>query len=172
MHRPGFPASPDVLTLEQALAQHADAHQPQIQQADPNAAAAGARQDETLGPLLPQVTGSAAVIGTQYFGGGNNSVIGVSTGPRVAPPMRRAVVCAPPSTLTAAQLLWDFGLTLDRYRSYQAAAKQYHFTAAETRLQAHLMVRTAYYNARALKGLLAAWRARRWHQRKEAPRSD
>jgi outer membrane protein len=149
---PAIPEATEVLTLEQALIT-ADAHQPQIQQAVANANAAGARQDETLGPLLPQITGTAAVIGTQYFGQ-NSNVIGVSTPGGGGNTVAVGGGIRTTLGLTANQLIWDFGLTLDRYRSFQAAAKQYHFTLDETRVQTHLTVRSAYYSARALRGLL------------------
>jgi outer membrane protein len=153
---PDPPEASRVLTLEEAIAT-ADAHQPQLQQAIANASAAGSRQNETLGPLLPQISGTAALIGTQYFGQ-NSNVIGLSTPSGGGNTYAQGGGLRTTLSLTANQLIWDFGLTLDRYRSFQAAAKQYHFTADETRVQTHLTVRTAYYNARALRGLLAVAR--------------
>jgi outer membrane protein len=168
---PASPAEPaEVLTLEQALAT-ADAHQPQIHQADANAVAARARVEETLGPLLPQVSGAAAVVGTQYFGqpGG---VIGVSTGQAGGTTYAAGGGVRTTLSLTANQLLWDFGLTLDRYRSFRAGAQQYGYTAEETRVQAHLTVRSAYYNTSALKGLLSVARETLANEKKHLDQAE
>ncbi len=165
------PAEPvEVLTLEQALTT-ADAHQPTIRQADANALAARARVEETLGPLLPQITGAAAVVGTQYFGS-PNGVVGVSTGPAGGTTYVAGGGWRTTLGLTATQLLWDFGLTLDRYRSFKAGAQQYGYTAEETRVQAHLTVRSAYYNTSALKGLLSVARETQENEKKHLDQTE
>jgi len=160
----------EILTLEQALA-NADAHQPTILQANASASAARARVEETLGPLLPQITGAGAVIGTQYFGN-PGSVIGVSTGPAGGTTFASGGGMRTTLSLTANQLIWDFGLTLDRYRSFKAGAQQYEFSAEDARVQAHLTVRSAYYNTSALKGLLAVARETLENQKRHLAQTE
>ena len=122
---------------------------------------------ETRGPLLPQVFGTAALIGTELFGRSNGTSVGVGV-PGSGTGASGAGAGSTGSTaittgngfrttlgLTATQLIWDFGTTWDRFHSFEAAANQYQLTEAETRLQSHLTVRSAYYNAHALKTLVA-----------------
>lgn len=152
----------DLLPLAQAL-RNADEHQPLILAAVANAQAASARVDENRGPLLPQISGSAALVGNQYFGGNSsssNTVVGVPSGGGGAGGGGGGASTFVTGNgfhttlgLTASQLLWDFGATWNLFKSFEAAAAQFHFTAEEQTIQSHLVVRSAYYNAHALDGL-------------------
>lgn len=173
------------LSLSQALV-NADEHQPQIRQAAANTLAARARVMESRGPLLPQVQGTAALIGTNYFGGNNGSSIGVGVGGSAtgvgagAGPgssgggayLNSAGGWRTTLGLTASELLWDFGQTWNRARSFQASADQFQLTEEELRVVTHQAVRAAYYNAHALRALLGVAQDTLENQRKHVQQTE
>src|SRR6266568_3485310 len=147
---PAAPAAPRTLTLEDAL-ESARAHQPQLQQARAQSAAAAARADEARAPLLPQVNGNASYQRT--------------TANFAARPGSIPTVTARPSSsfdttnywqlgATASQLLYDFGQTSGRWRAAQATASAQKDTERSTYLQTLLAARNAFFAARAAKAQL------------------
>jgi outer membrane protein len=148
------PATPPrTITLEEALAT-ARAHQPQLRQAAANTQAARARSDQALASLLPQVNGSAnyqrstanftsrpGSLPSQISGGAGSDSWNTYNYFNLG--------------LSASQLLYDFGQTRDRWRSAQASALAQQDTEHSTLQQVLFGVRTAYFQARAAKGLVA-----------------
>jgi outer membrane protein len=147
------PAAPlRILTLDEALAM-ARAQQPQVRQAAAATQAALARVDESFAPLLPQVSGNAdytretanyasrpGSLPNQISSGSNrsswNTVNYFNLG------------------LNANQLLYDFGQTRSKWRSSQASAASQKDTERGTMDLVLFSVRSAYFQARAAKGLV------------------
>jgi outer membrane protein len=145
-------AAPQVLTLDEALAM-ARAQQPQVRQAAATTQAAFARADESLAPLLPQVSGSGSYqretanyasrpgslpsqISSGSSSGSWNTVNYYSLG------------------LNANVLLYDFGQTSSRWRASQASAAAQKSGERTTLDQVLYSVRIAYFQARAAKDLV------------------
>jgi outer membrane protein len=143
------------VTLEEALAT-ARAHQPQLRQAHATSEAAAARADEARAPLLPQVTASA-----QYQRLTSNFVarpgalptsVGRSGGTSFATDNFFQ------ASITASQLLYDFGQTSERWNAARASATSQRESERATALQSTLAVRTAYFTARANQDLVGVAR--------------
>ncbi len=145
-------AAPRILTLDDALAA-ARAQQPQVRQAVAATQAALARTDQAHAPLMPQVSGSATYqretanyasrpgsLPNQISGSGSseswNTVNYFNLG------------------LNASVLLYDFGQTSSRWRASQASAASQKDSEHTTLAQVLYAVRTAYFQARAAKGLV------------------
>lgn len=140
-----------VLSLSEAV-RTALAQQPALRQSQAGTDAAYARADETRSPLLPQVSASA--------------IYSRQTGNFVARPGQL------PNTFNssagasfrsfnffqfgaaASQLIWDFGLTLDRWRAAQAIAAAQLATEEAFRLFTILNVQVSYLNAGARRDLV------------------
>lgn len=145
-------AQPPVLTLEEALAT-ASKQQPQIRQAAAGTAAAVARSEQSFAPLLPQVSGSANYQrATANFANRPGSLPGQISGGSSAESW---------STfnyfnlgLNANVLLYDFGQTRNRWRSSQVSVSAQRDSERATFQLVLFSVRTAYFQARAAKGLV------------------
>jgi len=144
-----------VLTLEEA-SRTALAQQPQVRQAQASTLAAQARADEARAPLLPQVAGSAAYqISTSNYVQRPGAV-----------PNQLVSTQSPTFTtynyfnfaLSANQLIYDFGQTWGRYGAAKSSAEAQAQTERATRFQTLLNVRTAFFQARAQKALVASSR--------------
>ncbi len=138
-----------VLTLEEAVRTAAQV-QPQIRQARAGSEAAAARADEARAPLLPQLAGSAA-----YERATSN---GAPSGLRSAPHGSWDTSGTWSFGARLSQLVWDFGQGTGRYRAAQASASAQRETERAAGLQVLLVVRTAYFAARAAKDLVAVAR--------------
>ncbi|OYV74837.1 MAG: hypothetical protein B7Z74_01725, partial [Deltaproteobacteria bacterium 21-66-5] len=145
-------APPRILTLDEALAT-ARAQQPQVRQAAAATQAALARTDESLAPMLPQVGGSAnyqratanyasrpGSLPSQISGGSSSQSWATSNYFNLG--------------LNASLLLYDFGQSRSRWRSSQASAASQRDSERATMEQVLFSVRTAYFQARAAKGLV------------------
>ncbi len=143
---------PRTLTLDQAL-QTARAQQPQLRLAAANTQASLARADEALAPLLPQVGGTAdyqrstanfaarpGSVPSQFSGAGGGSSWNTFNYFNLG--------------LSASQLIYDFGQSRSRWRSAQVSAAAQGDTERSALQQVLLGVRTAYFQARAAKGLV------------------
>jgi outer membrane protein len=147
-------SGPRVLTLDEAVKTGLQ-HQPQLRQAHAGTDAALARADEARAPLLPQVTAIAS-----YQRATGNYV----PKPGALPKQATATAMSSGSSfdtgnyfstgVTLSQYLWDFGLTTDRWRSAQAAARSTAQSERASALQVVLGVRTAYFAARADRDLV------------------
>ena len=141
-----------VLTLEEAI-QTARSRHPQIRQATAVSAAASARVDEALAPLLPQVTGSGNYQRTtaNYTSrpGSLPSSLSGSSGTESLDSFNYFSF-----GLNASVLLYDFGQTRSRWHSSQASLASQEESERTTLSQVLFTARTAYFQARAARGLV------------------
>ena len=152
------PSSPStrVLSLAQAT-ETALSNQPLLRQAQALSSAADARADIARAPLLPQVSGTAV-----YQRGTSNFV------PRPGQLPSNVSTANQRNSfdmfdfwnfgITASQMIYDFGQARGRWHAAEATAEGQHETARATRLTTVLNVRTAYFQARAQKSLVAVSR--------------
>jgi outer membrane protein len=151
---PGDAPPARVLGLAEALAT-ARARQPALRQARALSLAAEARADESRAPLLPQIIGSG------QFQRTTANVVprpGIpSTQDRTEPANWKTL----PYWIygaTASQLVYDFGLTWERWDASRAAARSQRDTETATAVQTALSVRTAFFLARAARDLVGVSR--------------
>ncbi len=141
-----------VLTLQQAV----DATQqnlPALRQAQAATDAAKARVGIARAPLLPQVS-----LNLGYARRTSNFTNTPGTVPTDVSASSAATfnsVDYLSSGLTATQLVWDFGQTLDRYRAQKLTAGAQEDTETATGQRALYAVRTSFFAARAQKALQA-----------------
>jgi outer membrane protein len=140
-----------VLTLAQV--EQVASQQPQMLVARANSEVAEAQSDQAHAPMLPQVTAQAG-----YTRETGNSVF--------PPPVAAKFGGGTPSPnlttsydywnfgVTATQLIYDFGQTPERAKAAGLNADAQRVAERTTRLQVLLTVRTAYFNARAMKDLV------------------
>jgi outer membrane protein len=155
---PPPPPSPPVnriLTLAQAM-ETALANQPLLRQAQAQSNAAAARADIARAPLFPQVTANATY---------GRQTANFAPQPGTVPQTLRPVV--PPSFdtvdfwtfgVTANYVIYDFGQLRGRSHAAEASAEGQRETAHATRITTVLNVRTAYFQARAQKSMVAVAR--------------
>jgi outer membrane protein len=143
-------AAARVLTLQEAE-RVAQERQPQIKAARASTEAAEARIVQTRSGLLPQVAATAGYERTTFnriFRTGAQAVFG-GPGPTLD------TINFYNSSVNVSQLIWDFGLTSDRWRASQASARATADQERTTWQQILFQVRGAFFNARAFKALLA-----------------
>ncbi len=157
-------APPRILTLDEALAT-ARAQQPQVREAAATTQAALARVDVALAPLLPQVAGSA-----NYQRATSNYASRPGSLPSQISSGSQSESWATSNYfnlgLNANVLLYDFGQARSRWRSSQASAASQRNSERSTLEQVLFSVRTAYFEARAAKGLVTVARDTLANQRK------
>jgi len=145
------PPAARVLTLEEALST-ARTRQPQIRQAEAAFEAADARAHIALAPLLPQVTG-----------GGSYERTTANFNPRPGALPSQVAVQSNQNWNTfdffsfnvgATQLLYDFGQSWYSWKSSKAGALSQKDSERTTLEQVLFAVRTAFFQARAAKGLV------------------
>lgn len=139
---PALAPSGPVLTLEDAL-ETARERQPQIAQAAAATAAATARSDEARSSLLPQVGASA-----NYQRATANVAIRPGTLPSGVSGETRS------ESWDTSQLVYDFGQGPNRHKAAQASASAQRESERTTDAQVAFAVRSAYFSARAAKGLV------------------
>jgi outer membrane protein len=139
-----------VLTLDEALRVGLE-RQPQIRQAQASVEAARGRVDQSLAPMLPQVSGTASYERTSGTSGQAFNVFG---GAGVNARNLYSV------GLTGRLLVWDFGQTPNRWRAARAAESGQESSARGTALSVALAIRTTYFNAVAFKSLVGVARDR------------
>jgi outer membrane protein len=145
------PAQPGrVLTLDEALRIGLE-RQPQIRQAQASVEAARGRVDQSLAPMLPQITGTASYERTSGTAG---QAVNVFTGSGVGSRDLYSV------GLTGRLLVFDFGQTPNRWRAARAAESGQESSARGTSLSVALSIRTTYFNAVAFKALVGVARDR------------
>jgi outer membrane protein len=145
--------APRELSLEEAL-RIARERQPQLRQQQAATAAARARADQALAPLLPQVSATAAY---------QRQTANFALRPGSVPPQLVSSIKAGNSFdtfnyfnfgLSASQLLWDFGQTTGRLKAARAVADAQRLTENTGLRQVEWGVRSAYFEARAAKALV------------------
>jgi outer membrane protein len=148
----GAASADEVLTLDQAL-RSARAHQPALELARGNLIAAQGQSDNARAPLLPQLNGTAS-----YNRATNNFVYtpGGTVNPDAPPP-------PPPSfntkplwrfALSANQLLYDFGESINKWRAAEAGAQAQGESVRSAEVQVAYNARAAFFTARAAKDLV------------------
>jgi len=138
---------PSELSLETAL-RIGRRLQPQLRQARAQTQAAEARVDEARAALLPQVT-----LNLNYQRATNNfapSSGGMSIG-NTAPPASFDTFNFYRNSLSASQLIWDFGQTWQKRKAARASADAQEDTERATQLSSDLAIRSAFYQARATR---------------------
>jgi len=142
-----------VLTLDEAL-RTTRANQPQLHAARAQTEVAHARVAEAKAPLLPQVSGSA------YFQQGTYNqapLPGVSQSgfsPSAASGDSRSFYFA---SVTANELLYDFGLTTGRWNAAKATLRSQEENYRNFTVQVAFGLRSAYYTAAAARALLKVY---------------
>jgi len=148
-----------VLTLAEAQ-RVAQERQPQLRAARGNTQAAEGRVEQSRSGLLPQLSGTAEYLRTTsnfLFRPGVTARTGVTTS--------WDSINLFDTSVTLSQLLWDFGQTSNRWRSFQASARATADQERSTYLQIILQVRIAFFNAVANRELLAVARETLTNQR-------
>lgn len=172
------------VSLEEML-ESARLHQPQLRQAHAGTQAARARVDGARAPLLPQLTAqySDQLVTANAFnrpGSGNLGTGGTGTGGTGTGGTGTGGIGGTSGTstgsfklynyfsgsITANQLIYDFGQSTGRYRSSQAAAAAFADTERATELAISLNVRVAFFSARANKSLALVARSNLDNQRR------
>jgi outer membrane protein len=144
-----------VLSLDEAV-QAARQHQPQLREAHANTDAAVARADQARAPLLPQLGLTAEYQRTTAnFAARPGSVPSTVAGGGTqssASTFKTFNFWNGGATLN--QLIYDFGLTIDRYRAAKAQADAQRATELATVLSVDFTVRQTYFLTQANKALL------------------
>src|SRR5215831_4236947 len=149
---PPNPSRP-VMNLKDAV-QMALAIQPQLKQSHAGTEAAYARADESRAALLPQLNLTGTYLRTTAnFTARPGALPSTTAGAASAPTSWRSFNYYQLGA-TASQLLWDFNLTLDRWRSAKSNAEAAHFNELAVKLQTILAVQVAYFTAGARKDLV------------------
>jgi outer membrane protein len=132
-----------VLSLNQAVKAALD-NQPRLRQASASVRAADARVDQAFAPLLPQVNGRAAYTASltgaraDTFQPGNTAIANGTFN----------------FSVTASQIVYDFGQARGRWHASQASADVQRQSAEAARLDVALAVKNSYFQARAQKALI------------------
>jgi outer membrane protein len=133
-------------------------HQPAVLSARALTDAAAGRVEQARAAYLPQITGSAVY---QRVHGTSSSRPLTTTTPTIAGTATVGAVTTRPSTydlysagLSATQLIWDFGQTIQRTRAASATREAQQAAEHTARIQAALAVRRAFFQAQAQKALI------------------
>jgi outer membrane protein len=156
--RSAEPELPATLTLDTALG-IARKRQPDLRQAHANTEAAEARVDQARAGLRPQVSANASYSRStnnvaptaQQFNGGGGGMSGGNLGRSSFD-----TVNSFRSSLSASQLLWDFGQTTGRRDQARASADAQARNEKTAALIADLNVRAAFYTASTARGAVDA----------------
>jgi outer membrane protein len=149
-----------VLTLQEA--QHlAQERQPQLRAARAGTQAAEARIEQTRSGLLPQLTATAGYERTT-----SNFVFRPGSANTGRSSNTFDTFNFYSGSVAISQLIWDFGQTSERWRASQASARATADQERATGQQVLFLVRSAFFNARASKELLAVARETLTNQRR------
>ena len=149
------PAPARLITLEEAL-RSARERQPLIRQARAATAAAAARAREAQAGLLPQVSAQAGYQRTTANFFARPGSVPAAAGQGSGGSLRTFNFFN--DSVTANQLIYDFGQTSGRYAAFEASAAATADSAQATELQVLLSVRTAYFDAYASRALVGVAR--------------
>jgi outer membrane protein len=148
-------ASAPVVTLAEAL-RAARAHQPALDLARGSATNARGLADQVRGALLPQLNGTVS-----YKRGTTNFVPqpgGMTLG--TTPALTSSLATVPQwfAGLSASQLVYDFGETINRWKAARVAADAADESTHATEAQVAFNARSAFFTARAAKDLVGVAR--------------
>ena len=154
-----------VLTLAEAL-RTARAKQPTLRQAESTRMLANAQADGARAPLLPQVIASAS-----YARATANFVQPTGTLPNGVVSSAHTVTSLDTFPfyrmgISASQLIWDFGETLNNFRAARVNAEAQDQSVRVTAMQVDYNVRVAFFTARAAKDMVAVAKATLANQEK------
>jgi outer membrane protein len=147
-------ANATVVTLAEAL-RAARAHQPTLDLARGNVSTARGAADQSRSALLPQLTGTASYQRATF-----NYVPqlgGTSSNPSQAP-TSFATTSQWDARLTASQLVYDFGETINRWKASRAAADAAGESLRVSEAQVDYNARVAFFTARAAKDMVGVAR--------------
>ena len=150
---PEAPAPKQVVTLAQAE-RSALEQQPQMHVARSNTDIAEAQAGQARAPMLPQVNAQAGYTRETGNFAPRPGVVGASPGGSVFAQSYDYWNF----NVTGTQLIYDFGQTSQRYKAASFNVDVQRYGEQTIRLQVLLNVRTAYFNARAMKELVAVAR--------------
>ncbi len=147
-------AAAPVVTLTEAL-RAARAHQPSLDLARGNSVTARGQADQVRGALLPQVTGSASYQRATFnyvpqLGGNSLSPVQAATSFATLPQWD--------ARLSASQLVYDFGETINRWKAARVAADAVDENGRTSAAQVDYNARSAFFTARAAKDLVGVAR--------------
>jgi outer membrane protein len=173
-HDPPVPAAPSTAALLASAAtsrpilaldaaeRTAMEHQPTIRQARFATAAAGGTVEQARSGYLPQVTGAASYTygnessskaPSSSSGSGMMSGSGMS-GSTVSAAAANGAGSSYAATLSASQLIYDFGQTTEKWNSAKRSVESLQATENTTRNQVIYNVRSAFFTARADRALV------------------
>ena len=143
-------AAARVVTLQDAV-DSARSHQPQLKQAQAQTEAAGARADQALAPMLPQLSASASYLRTTA-----NAIQRPGAPPLLSVGRGSSLTTFPSlsDNINLSLLLFDFGATPFRWKAAQSNAQAASDNERATALQVDFNVRSAYFDARANRALV------------------
>jgi outer membrane protein len=143
-------AEPRVIRLEEAE-RTALEHQPTVLQSRAQSEAAAGRYEQARSGYLPQITGIAQY--QRVHGTTLRPTVGISV-PTVATSTTGITYDVFQFGLSATQLIWDFGQTIDRMRAATATRESFESSERTARFQAILRVRQVYFQAHAQRALV------------------
>jgi outer membrane protein len=145
------------VTLEEAE-RAAETNHPEVRQARANTEAGVARVEQARAPALPQVKAQALyerTTGNREQKPGRTSIPGNPMSGLTGGPIHNTFDTYNwwDGEITANWIIWDFGQTLNRWRAAEARAASLADSERATRLHAVVVVRAAFFGARAQKAL-------------------
>jgi outer membrane protein len=151
-------SAPRVLRLDDAV-RTAEEHQPSVLAARAQTEAAAGRIEQARSGYLPQITASAVyqrVHGSPASRAASTGTApgGTTTGVNAAGLRNPATYDLFSAGVSATQLIWDFGQTIDRTRAASVSREALQTAERTTRQQVTLNVRRAFFQAHAQKALV------------------
>jgi outer membrane protein len=143
--------APPIVRLDDAVAT-ALQNQPLVLQSRAQTEAAAGRVEQARSGYLPQVTGTAQY--QRVHGSVASSAANAGVTPTGTLSGGSATFDRFSAGITATQLIWDFGQTIDRTRAASASREALQASEHTTRKQVTLQVRQAFFQAHAQKALV------------------
>ncbi len=154
--------APRVLRLEDAIATALE-HQPTVLAARAQTEAAAGRVEQARSPYLPQVTGIASYQRVHSSAGGTTLVGGSTTTGGTTTSTTGGTTSVVTSSATfdrfsagvsATQLIWDFGTTINRTKAAVASRESLESSERTAKQQVMLQVRQAFFQAHEQRSLI------------------
>ncbi|HEX7671070.1 MAG TPA: TolC family protein, partial [Polyangiaceae bacterium] len=145
-------ATAPVLHLDEAV-KSALAHQPTVREARAQTEMAAGRVEQARSGYLPQITGQARyqrAHGTTTVSTGT----GAAAGPATAVGTRGVTYDLFSAGVSATQLIWDFGQTIDKTRAASASREAQESAERTARFLVVLQVRQTFFQAHAERALV------------------
>jgi outer membrane protein len=150
--------APKVLRLEDALSTALE-HQPTVLQARAQTEAAAGRVEQARSPYLPQVTGSAQYQRIHGSLSASAASVGIAPGSSgVTNVSSSATFDRFSAGVSATQLIWDFGQTINRTKAAAASRDAQQSSERTAKQLAMLQVRQAFFQAHEQRSLITVAR--------------